>query len=466
MQPPERIGRYRLERPLGSGAFALVWLGHDPGLQAPVAVKVLAENWAHRLDIRERFLAEARLLRRVGSGRVVQVYDIGELPDGRPYFVMEYAGGGTLAELAAAGALPVSEALALTAEAARAAAELHEAGIVHRDIKPANVLLHTAPDGSRRVLLADLGLAKSLAQASVLTLAAGSAGYRPPEQAEPGAGIDERADVYSLGAVGYELLTGTVPGPPGKVVPPRRLRPELDEEVARALLRALEWDRTRRWPGALAFARELDRLAARPSAPPARRPARTDRLRARLGPVALAVAAVLAAGAAAATVTVALHRDGGGPDRVRITDADGRVTLTVPAGWGRELRDSGWDPRVLGLAAGREPGLVVADDLSRWSDPTAPVDGVFVGVGSHGGLTAAVAALTHPGCRSTGSRTFADAHWHGLVRSFGRCPDGGSVTECALVPAGGAARPQVYVQIRRRGDGDATDGVLRSLRVA
>ncbi|MEU3416781.1 serine/threonine protein kinase, partial [Streptomyces sp. NPDC006658] len=106
------------------------------------------------------------------------------------------------------------------------------------------------------------------------------------------------------------------------------------------------------------------------------------------------------------------------------------------------------------------------DDLSRWSDPTAPVDGVFVGVGSHGGLTAAVAALTHPGCRSTGSRAFADAHWHGLVRSFGRCPDGGSVTECALVPAGGAARPQVYVQIRRRGDGDATDGVLRSLRVA
>ncbi|MEU7083155.1 serine/threonine-protein kinase [Streptomyces achromogenes] len=463
MQPHERIGRYRLERPLGSGAFALVWLAHDPELQAPVAVKVLAENWAHRLDVRERFLAEARLLRRSGSNRVVQVYDTGELPDGRPYFVMEYAGGGSLAELSAGGALPVPEALTLTAEAARGAAELHEAGIVHRDIKPANVLLGTARDGSRRVLLADLGLAKSLAQASVLTLAAGSAGYRPPEQAEPGTGIDERADVYSLGAVGYELLTGTVPGPPGKVVPPRRLRPELGEDVERALLRALEPDRARRWPDALAFARELDRLAARPPAPSTRRPARP---RARLGPVSLALAAVLAAGAAAVTVTVAAHRDGGGPERVRITDAGGRVALTVPAGWGRELRGSGWDPRVLGLAAGHEPGLVVADDLSRWPDLTAPVDGVFVGVGPRGDVTAGVEALTHPRCRYRGARGFTDARWHGVVRSWSGCPDGGSVTESALAPAGGAARPQVYVQVRQRGDGDATDGVLRSLRVA
>ncbi|MFC5658145.1 serine/threonine protein kinase, partial [Streptomyces nogalater] len=188
--------------------------------------------------------------------------------------------------------------------------------------------------------------------------------------------------------------------------------------------------------------------------------------RARAGPVTLALAAVLAAGAAAVVVTVDPHRDGGGPDRVRITDAGGRVTLTVPAGWGRELRGSGWDPRVLGLAAGHEPGLVVADDLSRWPDLTAPVDGVFAGVSARGDVIAEVAALTHPGCRYTGARDFADARWHGLVRSWSGCPDGGSVTESALAPAGGAARPQVYVQIRQRGDGDATDGVLRSLRLA
>ncbi|MCG0067694.1 serine/threonine protein kinase [Streptomyces tricolor] len=463
MHPPERIGRHRLERPLGSGAFATVWLAHDPQLQAPVAVKVLAENWAHRLDVRDRFLSEARLLRRAGSSRVVQVYDIGELPDGRPYFVMEYAGGGTLAELLADGPLPVREALALTAEAARGAAALHEAGIVHRDIKPTNVLLHTAPDGSRRVLLADLGLAKSLAQTSVLTLAAGSAGYRPPEQAEPGAGIDERADVYSLGAVGYELLTGTVPGPPGKVVPPRRLRPDLGEDVERALLRALEPDRARRWPGAPAFADELDRLAAAPSGGPARR---LDGLRGRLDAVTLAVAAVLAATAAAVTVTMALHRDGPAADGVRVADATGRLTLRVPDAFGRQLRDSGWDPRALGLPSGHQPGLVVADDLSRWSDPKAAVDGVFAGVGADGDVTAKVKALAHSDCRYTGTRTFADARWRGLVRSWTGCPDGGSVTESALVPVGGGARSQVYVQVRQHGGGDATDGVLRSLRVA
>ncbi|MGW3170010.1 serine/threonine-protein kinase [Streptomyces sp. NPDC001153] len=463
MQSPGRIGRYRLERPLGTGAFATVWLAHDDELQAPVAVKVLAENWSHRLDIRDRFLSEARLLRRAGSNRVVQVYDIGELPDGRPYFVMEYADGGTLADLLAGGPLPVGHALALTAEAARAAAALHEAGIVHRDIKPTNVLLHTAPDGTRRVLLADLGLAKSLAQASVLTLAAGSAGYQPPEQAEPGEGIDERADVYSLGAVGYELVTGTVPGPPGRVVPPRRLRPDLGEDVERALLRALEPDRARRWPGAQAFADELDRLAA---GPPARRPARRlDGVRGRLNTVTLSLVAVLTAAAAAAAVTFTIHY-GGSPDQVRVSDATGRVAVKVPAGFGRELRDSGWDPGALGLGKGHEPGLVVADDLTRWPDLGRAVDGVFVGVSEHGDVTAKVKALAHTGCSYSGSRSFADADWHGLVRAWSGCPDGGSVTETALSPAHGAAQPQVYVQVRQRGTGDATEGILRSLSVS
>ncbi|MEU6507062.1 serine/threonine-protein kinase [Streptomyces sp. NPDC046942] len=464
MHSQGRIGRYRLEQPLGSGAFATVWLAHDEELQAPVAVKVLAENWTHRLDIRDRFLSEARLLRRAGSNRVVQVYDIGQLPDGRPYFVMEYADGGTLADLLAGGPLPVRDALALTAEAARSAAALHEAGIVHRDIKPTNVLLHTAPDGTRRVLLADLGLAKSLAQASVLTLAAGSAGYQPPEQAEPGEGIDERADVYSLGAVGYELLTGTVPGSPGRVVPPRRLRPDLGEDVERAVLRALEPDRARRWPGAQAFAHELDRLAAASATPHTTR--RLDGVRGRLNIVTMSLAAILAAAAAAAVVTAVLHHRGGSSDETQVKDATGRVVVRVPAGWGRELRDSGWDPGVLGLAKGHEPGLVVADDLTRWADLGKPVDGVFVGVSEHGDLTAKVSVLAHSGCRYSGSRTFSDADFRGLVRAWSGCPDGGSVTESALVPANdGTGQPQVYVQVRERGTGDATDGILRSLRV-
>jgi hypothetical protein len=460
MHPVERIGRYRLERRLGSGAFGTVWLAYDEELDGPVAVKVLADNWSARLDVRERFLSEARMLRRAGSDRVVQVHDIGELPDGRPYFVMEYADGGTLGDLLGDGPLPVPQALRLTALAARGAAALHEAGIVHRDIKPGNVLLGTAPDGSLRVLLADLGLAKSLAHASGLTQAAGSDGYRPPEQAAPGAGIDERADVYSLGAVGYHLVTGRVPGPPGKILRPDRLRPGLDPGVRRALLRALRPDRERRWPSAHAFARELERLAG-PG--PARR--RRHLLRA----LACAAAAVALAAAGVTTALVVRYDGPGrsdGPRTARVTDATGRLTAQVPAGWAEELRDSGWDPKTLGLPAGRAPGLVVADDLAHWQDLTADVNGVFVGLSAHGDVTARVNAVVHPGCRYDGARSYRDARWHGRVRSWSGCPHGGgSLTETALVPADGSGQPQVYVQVRQAGGTAAADRVLAAVRV-
>ncbi|PTM85776.1 MULTISPECIES: serine/threonine-protein kinase [unclassified Streptomyces] len=461
MQSVERIGRYRLERRLGSGAFGTVWLARDDGLEAPVAVKVLADNWSHRMDVRERFLSEARMLRRAGSDRVVQVYDIGELPDGRPYFVMEYADGGTLAELPAGAVLPVSEALRLTALAARGAAALHAAGIVHRDIKPSNILLCAsaggtrrpdAADGVSRVLLADLGLAKSLAQASGLTQAAGSAGYRPPEQAEAGAGIDARADVYSLGAVGYHLVTGTVPGEPGRVVRPDRLRPDLPASVRRALMRALAPDRRRRWPDAESFAQELERLVASGLRPRRRR-------------TALALTGAVAVVAAVGVTVPLMHGTSSAAD-VRVTDTTGRVVADVPGGWGGQLRDSGWDPRSLGLPPGHEPGLAVADRLTKWQDLGADVNGVFVGLSEHGDLTAAVNALTHPACHYDGSNGYTNPHWRGRLRSWSGCPGGGAVTEAALAPAHGSAQTRVYVQIRQNGRASATDRVLDSLSVS
>lgn len=506
MHSLERIGRYRLERRLGSGAFAVVWLARDDVLEAPVAVKVLAENWAGRLDVRERFLEEARLLRRAGSSRVAQVYDIGELPDGRPYFVMEYADGGTLADhpaLAAGAPVPVPEALRLTALAARGAQALHTAGIVHRDIKPSNVLLHSSPDGSERLLLADLGLAKSLAQASGLTMAAGSEGYRPPEQAEPGAGIDARADVYGLGALGYHLVTGTVPGPPGRVVRPDRLRPGLAPGVCDALLRALSPDREDRWPTALAFAEELDRLAdtanaepepdtqpdlepepeTRPASTPAPAPApalapapasvaaptsvaapAARRPRRLLLPAVLAAVAVVVGGTVAA---VLLHRSPPAKDDgVRVADASGRLHVEVPAEWGGQVRASGWDPAVLGLRAGKEPGLSVADGLSRWQDLGSPVNGVFLGLSEHGDVTAEVEALRHSGCHYAGGHAWSGDDWHGEVRTWSGCPgDDGSLTEAALTPADGTAQPQLYVQIRESDGADAAGRVLDSVRV-
>src|SRR4051794_36596332 len=111
----ETIGRYRLVRRLGAGSFATVWLGHDDDLDVPVAVKVLAENWAGNDDVRQRFLSEARILRRIKDQRIVQVYDIGTLQDGRPYFVMDYINGGSLDDLRKRGVDPV-RALRLCAE--------------------------------------------------------------------------------------------------------------------------------------------------------------------------------------------------------------------------------------------------------------------------------------------------------------------------------------------------------------
>ncbi|MFJ6836778.1 serine/threonine-protein kinase [Streptomyces sp. NPDC091209] len=457
--PLDRIGRYRPERRLGAGGFGVVWLAHDDVLDATVAVKVLSENWIDRLDIRERFLAEARLLRKADSNRVVQVYDIGELPDGRPYFVMEYADGGTLADRIEAGRLPVAEALRLTALAARGAAALHEAGIVHRDIKPSNVLLRTTPGGADRVLLADLGLAKSLAQASGLTIAAGSAGYTPPEQAEPGSGIDARADVYSLGALGHHLLTGSVPGPPGKVERPDRLRTDVGPDVGRALLRAMEPDRERRWPTAAAFAEELDRLAeevADGSVPAPRRRRRTALL--------TLTGVVLACAVGAAAVLLAREP---AAKSLRVTDETGRITVEIPAAWGGQVRDSGWNPRALGLQDGAEPGLVVANHLDRWQDLGSGVDGAFVGLSDHGDVAGEVRAITHPGCHYAGSRAYSGARWHGLIRTWDGCPgDHGSLTEAALTSAGGGGQPQVYVQIRQEsGDGDTADGVIGSVRL-
>ncbi|MFF3884228.1 serine/threonine-protein kinase [Streptomyces sp. NPDC001914] len=461
MHSLERIGRYRLERRLGAGGFGVVWLAHDDVLDAAVAVKVLTENWVDRLDIRERFLSEARLLRKADSSRVVQVYDIGELPDGRPYFVMEYADGGTLADRVEAGPPPVAEALRLTALAARAAADLHAAGIVHRDIKPSNVLLRTAAGGADRVLLADLGLAKSLAQASGLTVAAGSAGYTPPEQSRPGSGIDARADVYSLGALGHHLVTGSVPGPPGRTERADRLRTDIGPDVGRALLRAMEPDRERRWPSAEAFAGELERLADGMTAGrvPAPRPGRRTAL--------LVLAGVAAACAAAVALTAVVLTDESAASTLTVEDGTGRIAVEVPAAWGGQVRDSGWNPRSLGLRDGTEPGLVVADRLTRWPDLRSGVDGAFVGLSEHGDVTGAVRSITHPGCHYAGSHSYSGARWHGLIRTWDGCPgEDGRLTEAALTPTGSGARPQVYVQVRQEsGDDDAADGVIASVRL-
>ncbi|WP_433232438.1 protein kinase domain-containing protein [Micromonospora sp. CA-248260] len=207
MSTPAWIGSYRIERLLGAGSFATVWLGHDPVLDSRVAIKVLAENWSHDLRVRERFRDEARLLRRLDHPRLARVHAVGELPDGRPYAVLALADGGSLRDRLAAGPLPVPVALALLDEIAAGVAVLHRQRVVHRDLTPGNVLFASTADGER-VVIADLGLAKALAAASGLTARAGTPGYMAPEQDDPLAVVDTRSDVFGLGRLGLRLLGG------------------------------------------------------------------------------------------------------------------------------------------------------------------------------------------------------------------------------------------------------------------
>lgn len=273
-----QIGRYRLDGNVGSGAFATVWKGYDPELDAVVAVKVLADNWVLHADVRERFLSEARLLRRTESRRVVRVHDVGVV-DGRPYFVMDYVHGGTLADRV--GKLEKDEAVRLAAEAAEAVHVLHEAGFVHRDIKPSNLLLDQTCEPAR-VLVADLGSAKMLADATGFTVTTGTPAYMAPEQAEGTGGFDGRADVYSLAVVTWELLTGSRPAPDPSTSggrragrsPRRRFPAEvagISPRVVDVLAGALDPDPGGRPRDAQTFARALvaANTAASPAPPPA-----------------------------------------------------------------------------------------------------------------------------------------------------------------------------------------------------
>jgi len=251
------------------GGFASVWLYHDDELESDVAVKALADNWAQRLDIRDRFLQEARILRRADSDHVVRVYDVGEV-DGTPYFVMTYADLGTVADLLQhEHRLSLDRTVDLVSQAVAGLVVLHHHGSIHRDIKPANLLLRS--EGDRvRLMVADLGVAKAMLHASGLTHVVGTPAYMAPEQAV-GLGVDERADVYALAAVTYHALTGRVahggsiadlaalepPTPPCELAD---LPPEVDEIV----LRGLAPDPEDRWPNVRPFGRALQ--AAAPAA--------------------------------------------------------------------------------------------------------------------------------------------------------------------------------------------------------
>jgi len=229
-----------------------------------VAIKVLADNWGHDDTVRRRFLEEGRFLRRVESEHVVQVHDVGELEDGRPFLVLTYADRGTLADRLKKEPLPLADAVDVVVQVGRGLQALHRRGLLHRDVKPANVLFRSTDDGERAVL-SDLGLGKSLDEVSRITMPGGTPSYVAPEQAL-GERLDQRADQYSLGAVAYAALTGRSPhqvdglGAASRVAvapPPSSLGFDLPDQIDAAILRALDPDRKKRWPDVQTFTREL-----------------------------------------------------------------------------------------------------------------------------------------------------------------------------------------------------------------
>ena len=433
------IGRYRVERRLGSGAFATVWLAEDDVLDSWVAIKVLADNWAHHPDVRARFEQEAQVLRRADSERLVRVHDFGELPDGRPYQVMTYAAGGTLAERLADGPLEVHTALRVAADIARATADLHSSGVLHRDLKPSNVLFDSVR-GAERVLVADLGLAKAIAHASGFTVVAGTPGYMAPEQRLAGGGIDVRADVHAIGAMAYQMLTGAPAVPPLRA--PSKARPGITRQVDRVVLRALEPDRNRRWASAAAFATALDEAAEA---------SRSSRRGDHAGRLVLPLLATVAAVGVTSASGVTPATPGGW---VRVADDSGALSVAVPATWAAQLRAGGWDPATAGRPAGHRPGLLVGADLTAWSDPASMAPGVFVGSGG----AAAAALPAHPGCDRRPARPVVLDGLAGRVERWTGCA-GTSISYSEVLLSA-----DLYVQIKQVDADDRTDAVLRSLR--
>lgn len=200
--------RYRLEAKLGSGGMSTVYLARDEVLDRPVAVKLMHREMTEQPDQLERFNQEARAVAKLSNPNVVAVIDAGE-DNGRPYIVLEYVQGETLKQrISRVGALDATEAFAYGLEVAQGLGVAHEVGMVHRDVKPQNVLI----DSTGRAKLTDFGISRQLNDEGVTATGRviGTTDYVAPEQAM-GKDVDPRSDIYSLGIVLYEMLTGDVP---------------------------------------------------------------------------------------------------------------------------------------------------------------------------------------------------------------------------------------------------------------
>jgi len=311
----QHLGPYRILEQIGTGGMATVYKAYQPAMDRYVAVKVIASHFAQDQTFLRRFRREARAVAQLEHAHILPVYDSGEA-EGRPYLVMRYLKAGTLKDRLAEGLLFLSEVNRIIGQVGSALDYAHRMGVIHRDVKPTNVLLDAEGD----TFLTDFGLAKMVASSVQLTgtgVGIGTPAYMSPEQGK-GAKVDSRADVYSLGVMLYEMVTGRMPyeaeTPLAVVIKhiteplplPRSVRPDLPEEVERVILRAMAKESDDRFQTAGEMVRALDAAVRAAEAA-----ARTEPVAARAEPAVAEVAAPLTEGPVA------------------------RVRKALPAGWGR-----------------------------------------------------------------------------------------------------------------------------------
>ncbi len=288
-------GKYRVERVLGVGGMGVVVAAIHLHLDQRVALKFVRPEAAENAQAVERFMREARAAARLKSEHVAKVHDVALLESGMPYLVMEYLEGADLGRvLAEQGPLSIESAADYVIQACEAVAEAHAIGIVHRDIKPQNLFLTRRLGGAPMVKVLDFGISKIAAVIGArLTQTAsvmGSPLYMAPEQMRSARNVDPRADIWALGVVLYELLTGRVPFDAETMtelclkvvqdapVPPETLRFDLPPALRAIIARCLEKDPTRRFAEAGELAAALEPFAPIASRPRAESPRRSTQL--------------------------------------------------------------------------------------------------------------------------------------------------------------------------------------------
>ncbi len=337
---------YEIDARLGEGAMGEVYAARHLGLGKRVAIKVIGRRLSEDAAAIERFAMEARTLAQIQHPAIVAVEHVGELADGRAYFVMEFLRGETLFERLQRGRVPLSEALRVLDQMARGLDAAHGEGVTHRDLKPENTFLVHLPDEPPTVKLVDFGLAKlkradvdRRAERTQSGVAIGTPMYMSPEQMR-GPDVDHRTDIYALGCVAYELLLGVPPFPRARTAPelyaahlheapplPRSIWPEIPPQLDLCLFAMLAKDPEHR--PTLAQVRAVF-AAVRPDASAQRAATefvspRAPRSGRRLAIWAVAIVALVGG----ITIGSALTSRGGDPERTAVTSAPAPAAPTV-----------------------------------------------------------------------------------------------------------------------------------------